>query len=262
MLKAGFMKKSFWKFLKGFTLAEIMIVLTIIGVLAGILVPIAVHSRPDDKVMKFKKADTTLKNVIRELVNSDKYYVDGDLGIRRLSDGTNQPIDGTHVGDKSYFCNTFADVVSAKSNNCNDMEEITPTSGLAYGGTIAINGEEFSEAVVKAVDNVCDGEYSKTTEWKKCNSSVTTTDGITYTLMGACDPFGSTNVNYGGKRTYITKGTIDTEWRYKFFCIDIDEIHSGEDAFGYGLRYDGKIFLGKRAKEWLEKDFQKGKNDN
>jgi len=33
---------------KAFTLAEIMIVLTIIGVLTAILLPIANHSRPDN----------------------------------------------------------------------------------------------------------------------------------------------------------------------------------------------------------------------
>ena len=72
---------------KAFTLAEIMIVLTIIGVLTAILLPIANHSRPDEAVMKFKKADTTLKNVIRELVNSDKYYLNGDLAKRKRSMG-------------------------------------------------------------------------------------------------------------------------------------------------------------------------------
>jgi len=43
------------KVLKGFTLAEVMIVLTVIGILAGILIPVANNSRPDENVMKFKK---------------------------------------------------------------------------------------------------------------------------------------------------------------------------------------------------------------
>ena len=58
----------------GFTLAEIMIVLVVIGVITGILIPIAVQSLPDENVMKFKKAHTTFGNVIRESVTSDKYY--------------------------------------------------------------------------------------------------------------------------------------------------------------------------------------------
>ena len=94
------MKKTSLKSIKcGFTLAEIMIVLSIIGILTAILLPIANHSRPDENVMKFKKANTTLARAISELVNSDEYYLDGDLGIRKMPDGSGRLIDGTHSGD-------------------------------------------------------------------------------------------------------------------------------------------------------------------
>ena len=60
---------------------------------------------------------------------------------------------------------------------------------------------------------------------------------------------------------------------YKIYCIDVDgwdETKGSTDCddikdvcpFGYGIRTDGKILTGKRADEWLEKDFQKGKKDN
>ena len=64
---------------KAFTLAEVMIVLTVIGILTAILMPIAFHSTPDQNVMKFKKANSTLGTIFRELVSSDKYFQDGDL---------------------------------------------------------------------------------------------------------------------------------------------------------------------------------------
>ena len=118
------MKKAFKK---GFTLAEIMIVLTIIGVLTAILLPIANHSRPDENVMKFKKADTTFKNVIRELVNSDKYK-DGMLSYRadgRQIYGGFKYWESGSVGtenDVKYFCETFADVISTKSVNCSTVK--------------------------------------------------------------------------------------------------------------------------------------------
>ena len=59
-----------------------MIVLVIIGILTGILLPSAFNSLPDENVMKFKKANSTLYKVINELVSSDKYYCNGDFGIR------------------------------------------------------------------------------------------------------------------------------------------------------------------------------------
>ncbi len=61
--------------------------------------------------MKFKKADAQLYDVINQLVTSDKYYLNGDLGIK--PDGT--IIDGTHTGDYTYFCNTIADLVDQKA---------------------------------------------------------------------------------------------------------------------------------------------------
>ena len=33
----------------------------------------------------------------------------------------------------------------------------------------------------------------------------------------------------------------------------MDGINKDEDPFGYGIRADGKIFLGARAQEWLQK---------
>ena len=114
-------------FKKGFTLAEVMIVLTVIGILAGILIPVANNSRPDENVMKFKKAHATLMNVIHELVTSDKYYKDGMMDFR--PDGSQVYGGFAHgegtVGndnDVKYFCQTFADVISTKSVNCSTVQ--------------------------------------------------------------------------------------------------------------------------------------------
>ena len=57
---------------KGFTLAEIMIVLQVIAVLTVILLPSARNVMPNKDVMKFKKAHNTLYTAISELVNSDR----------------------------------------------------------------------------------------------------------------------------------------------------------------------------------------------
>ena len=60
-----------------------MIVLSVIGVLTAILLPVARMSMPDESLIKFGKAHNTLGTVIRELVNGDKYYSEGDLGKNR-----------------------------------------------------------------------------------------------------------------------------------------------------------------------------------
>ena len=40
--------------------------------------------------------------------------------------------------------------------------------------------------------------------------------------------------------------------------MDVDGINKGEDPFGYGIRADGKIIMGARADEWMNKSIQKG----
>ena len=121
-----------------FTLTEILIVLVIIGVLTMMLLPIAFQSSPDEKAMKFKKGYNTLNTVIRELVSSDRYYQNGDLGTR----ASGVLIDRTHEGDFTYFCETFADTISTKSVNCSE-------GGLNNYGSIRLaeNGEEVTSDI-------------------------------------------------------------------------------------------------------------------
>ena len=43
---------------------------------------------------------------------------------------------------------------------------------------------------------------------------------------------------------------------YKVVCMDVDGINKGEAPFGYGIRADGKILVGSRAQQWIEKSIQ------
>ena len=38
--------------------------------------------------------------------------------------------------------------------------------------------------------------------------------------------------------------------------MDVDGINKGEEPFGYGIRADGKILVGSRAQQWIEKSIQ------
>ena len=107
------MKGSILNDEKAFTLAEIMIVLVVIGILTAILLPAGFQSAPDENIMKFKKANTTLYRVINELVNSDKYCKDGDLSKKP---------DGSNVTSPTYLCETIADIISTKAVNCSNYK--------------------------------------------------------------------------------------------------------------------------------------------
>ena len=256
---------------KAFTLAEIMIVLTIIGVITAILLPIAFQSAPDENVMKFKKGNNTLGNVIRELVNSDQYYANGDLGTR--ADGT--LIDGKHDGDYKYFCETFADIASVKKKSCSEA-----TSTSSYRGALQL-GTEFGTTLEKFkedLDKYCLDSSSE------IGAEIILSDNIVYYQVDPTNSFGvlwGIESDTGGRENCIYRfgeeacnstvrlfsspnGPIyhpddnGFDRMYKIFCMDVDGIDKGEDPFGYGIRADGKIIMGARAEEWMNKSIQQG----
>lgn len=271
---------------KAFTLAEIMIVITIIGVLTGILMPVAFNSRPDEKVMKFKKANATLAKVITELVTSDKYYTDGDLGRYK---------NGNYVTDYKYFCNSFADVISVKSSNCEE-------NARYFAEVNGMHNVKVTK-VKEKVDGFCKTVAPILGKQIIAQDGIAyfeTTPGYTFAGIHANQTVQGENIDlidnivseehkdvYGddlkGKYSFMYAtwdgvaetpehiNTPDSNYLYlaKVFCIDIDgtpDNATSEDCinecpFGYGIRVDGKILAGARADEWLAKSMQGDKDD-
>jgi len=232
---------------KAFTLAEIMIVLSIVGILTAILLPVAFHSAPDENVMKFKKANNTLGVVIRELVNSDKYYAEGNF--RKMPDGT-------IVNSATYFCETLADVLSTKSVSCSTYDNYA----LGFICSDWVINDLHSETPQHELDTKCKNAA------QHVNAEIITPDGIIYYQA-------SPGTHFGAKirPTYLSGPEEEQENGlfvdnfdangfdrvYKVFCIDVDGINTGEAPFGYGIRQDGKILPGARAVEWANKSIQK-----
>ena len=233
-----------------FTLAEILIVLVIIGVLTMILLPMAFQSSPDEKATKFKKGYNTLNTVIKELVTSDRYYQNGDLGIR----ANGVLIDRTHEGDFTYFCETFADVISTKSVNCSQ-------GGLNNYGSIQLakNGEEVTSDILKdkkeQLDSTCALEEVQEDYYE---SGPERTFGSNYEGWDADE---NRPVRDNLARAFASPGEMNPHFKdsngfdsnYKIFCMDIDEPNEGEIPFGFGIRADGRILNGARADEWMNK---------
>ena len=248
-----------------FTLAEILIVLVIIGVLTMILLPMAFQSSPDEKAMKFKKGYNTLNTVIKELVSSDRYYQNGDLGTR--ASGT--LIDRTHEGDFTYFCETFADTISTKSVNCSE-------GGLNNYGSIRLaeNGEEVTSDILKDKKEQLDSTCALEEVQEAFGNLIISSDGIHYYETGPERTFGSNHEGWDADekrpvrdnlaRAFAPPGEMNPHFKdsngfdsnYKIFCMDIDEPNEGEIPFGFGIRADGKILNGARADEWMNKSIQ------
>ena len=253
---------------KGFTLAEIMIALTVIGVITSILLPVAFNNVPNENVMKFKKGNATLAKVINELVTSDKYYKDGDLGVKA---------DGSYVEESNYFCNSIADILNSKDKICKLQANVNIDTNNTGDGLITIlhaidkTDTEYWD-IAKHLDSVC-----KTNNKNIAYNQINTIDGIIFREIDPTYPFGkvvySDTKGCSGKAInnyydvwdgngYATNAepclhfTNGFYFVYKVFCMDVDKINNGEDPFGYAIRVDGKIILGAKAQEWLEKSIQ------
>ncbi len=231
---------------KAFTLAEVMIVLTVIGILTAILLPNAIRSTPDENVMKFKKANNTLAQVIGELVSNEKYYFEGDL--RRKPNGD-------FITDEAYFCKTIANLISTKSVNC---ASYGTAKSYADGRTNGTSDKKPTLAKIKTtasvnVDAKCATIQSNTI---KADKQIVTTDGVVWFEESSKTPFGIINSGttrlFGG--AYPDSNGFDAI--YKIYCIDVDGYSGAEAPFGYAIRSDGKIVTGARADAWVQKTVQ------
>ena len=69
---------------KGFTLAELLITVGVIGVVAAIVLPGINNSMPDQNKMKFMKSYSVLKQNLSDIITDDSLYVDnvdGCIGL-------------------------------------------------------------------------------------------------------------------------------------------------------------------------------------
>ena len=205
---------------KGFTLAELMIVLAILGVIAAILTPLAFNATPDENKLKFKKAYYTLQRATDAVLNSDN-YPEGDMS--KVSDPA------------KTFCYTFSDMLNTMYDNCEGSNALVTNSGAAY-----IYDPSNSTTSLDTLDSYCSvGLVSDPLESGTNNlPKFITQDGIFW---------------WGFDYDFDSVGTIVNNIRvdYNIVCVDVDG-EGGEGAFAFGIRNDGKVIVGNKARAWLK----------
>jgi len=221
--------------LRAFTLAEVMIVLAIIGILVAILLPTAQNLTPDEDLLKFKKANTSLTTAIREMVNSNKYYYDGDLGLDK---------EGNKITEPKYFCSVLSDILTTKKVSCSD-------SNLGYNSTALAN---LPNIETDEIDGVKIYEYidCMCKQHTESGEEITLNDNTIIYTINPYYHFGSLTES-GSPTEKRLFNLCSNEKRYKFICMDIDQLNQGEDPFGYAIRADGKIIYGAKASAWIKK---------
>ncbi len=90
-----------------FTLSEVLITLVLVGIIASILLPALIQNKPDKNKVLFKKAYTTVENIVTELVNDDRLYPLAN-GTEGLDNTTSVTVNDTSYSGNTKFCKLFA----------------------------------------------------------------------------------------------------------------------------------------------------------
>ena len=97
---------------KAFTLAELTVALSIVGVLAAIVVPAVHNMAPNKEMIMFKKAYGEFTRVINELINNDELYPETYDGKKPgFSNRDSVTFRGTTYGGSDKFCKLIKYVV-------------------------------------------------------------------------------------------------------------------------------------------------------
>ncbi len=248
------------KNLKGFTLAETMITLVVIGIIVAVIIPVMNNSKPDKNLIKFKKANETLYQTIQTLITSNKYYLNGDLGMK--PDGSAVDFK-TKTSDATYLCRSLAENLTVKKTNCSSYFTKSDTSAFFCTDWVGVEGHDADVFCKKEAKNI--GE------------EIVLRDGVVLYQMSPGYTFGYSGgylYNQGTKESarnpfYQAENKSRGEMYRcsKVICIDVDGIPSGgsencDDVkdicpFAYSIRIDGKISPHRRASEWIEKSLSK-----
>ncbi len=230
---------------KGFTLAELMIVLAVLAVIAAVLMPTVFNSMPDENKLKFKKGYYTLKRTIDQMVNSDAYdSTEGNFGPKEGYYIGSHPYATTNDNDGSKkFCIEFANTLNNVEEQCTNF-----ANTLQTGITIQNFDDATSAATSTAIDAKCAASSLTTAVNVKTQDDVywwLPLDNFAEQVSDGASP--SSN----GKAATID-GYSNIPAYYAVVCMDVDGPNGAEAPFGFGIRRDGKVIAGAHAKEWLQ----------
>lgn len=133
-IKGRNMKKIY-----GFTLSELMIALTVLGILCATVLPAIVKTMPNQNKIMMKRAYYMTTTIVEDMINDPQLYpYSDDSGV--INDGFNN-IDSVTYGGKTYSGHTkFIDLFANHLNIDGEINTTCPSSGSSGGPTISPGG--------------------------------------------------------------------------------------------------------------------------
>lgn len=222
---------------KGFTLAEVMVVLGILGILAAFLVPAIMQTAPNNNMVMFKKGYSILEEAISTMSNDDTNYPSDQQGTTTDTPSATVPrvfnfTDAKANGTTNKFCYFLTD----KLNTVGSMTAACP----AVDADASINGYFTTTDgiiwTIKYVGN--DGAPNIQFPLSSSSYDLKIIMDVNGTSKG---PNCSTDSAAASYTFGSDTGTALTQCSFSATCNDV------ADRFIIGVRYDGKLQIGSGA---------------
>jgi len=237
---------------KGFSLAEVMIVLSIIGVLIALMIPALDNTKPDEATLKYRKTFFAIEQAIRTIINDTSLYKDGDLrtalgtadaGETTTADGQ---IDDTAGGENRSgrrLCYNLA-------NALNTVGTIRCPGDTAYTPLVLGNGNPADAAPIGADTAVSNpDDDANMTDTAQVNFKLS--NGVA--IGGITGEWNVTNDNKSYEKiSFITlcvdiNGIVDRNGNPSgpnVGCKASDRANPQRDQFRIRIAHDGKVYTG------------------
>lgn len=111
---------------RGFTLAELLITLCVIGVVAAIMIPSIVKSKPDSSKALYLTTYNELAKTINELANSSNIFpiCQGEYCFKASPlFNTSKGVNDKYSAGNGKLCKLLAENLNAQNNSCSDSYE-------------------------------------------------------------------------------------------------------------------------------------------
>lgn len=129
---------------KAFTLSEVMVTLTIMGVLAAILIPTISRVMPNQNKTMFKKSYSTMTKIVSELINDEGLYPE-DATLQGFLNTNTATIGSGEVVGGPKFCTLVADQLNLSGTaDCTGSGTFQTNDGMTW--TIPVDA--FTNAAI------------------------------------------------------------------------------------------------------------------
>lgn len=220
---------------KAFTLAELMVCLLLISVLATILLPAIMQNRPNKNKVMFRKAYYIIERVVSELINDDDLYpTNEELNVSGFANTAEVTYAGNTYSGASKFCNLFFEKVNtttgeARCNSSGETPSAVPTDEETEGSFMTNDGVIWYMPATKVFANA---DYAPVPD----STDPATGEPIPGTPGGAIEQEINVDIN----------GIAEPN------CTYDEDTCTNPDRFVVFVRYDGKVRVeGDKEREYL-----------